>query len=161
MLLPLWTFHPQLTATLGCPRHRSWPDTVLYTFTNNKQVLLVSRSPSETKTSCCHNLRTILSSTILPVLSFTRVSAAKPLISAHTWLASCPQGAWWRGGGYHGNRLLLTYSYTHVSNLSSDLPRSTLSATLHSRRRPWVPELANSVNSVHHRVDDQTVIFPT
>lgn len=66
--------HVRLT---GCRRHWSCPDTVLYTFTNNQQVLLVSKSPSETKTSSCLNLRTILSSTILPMFSFTCVSAAK------------------------------------------------------------------------------------
>lgn len=95
--LPLWTFEPNRHVRLAsCSRHRSWPDTVLYTFTNNQQVLLVSQNPPETKKSSCHNLRTILSSTILPVFSFIGVSAAKSsdgcIYIWPTWPASCLQG---------------------------------------------------------------------
>lgn len=88
---PVWTFLTQTSHHVklaSCARHQSWPDTILYTLNKKQQVLLVSQSSSETKIPCCHNLRTILSSAILPVFSFLGVSAAKPpMARTCVWLS--------------------------------------------------------------------------
>lgn len=92
--LPLGTFLTQAyrhVKLASCLRHWSWSDTVLYTFTNNQQVLLVKTHQRPTS----HVVTT--SGQSFPLQSYlcsaSSVSAAKPLM-----IRTCTWPIWVRAG---------------------------------------------------------------